>query len=656
MTTAERGPVDRAGNLALARLETSLGAVAIAAIDIVFANVMLRFPTTFTRVLHGVWDLALAFGLGLFADVVMTAVDKLPRWWLRWLAMFALGTAGMFFMVNRFFVRQADAWFEGRFAIPFYWLFLLSSGLGVAACVVVGRFVAPRRWFWVAPAALLAVSVTVLNQFLFRDDYIELHAVALWCAATFLGPILAHPFGKLCERLPASRSRAVAAVALALAVVAVVPPSNRVRLALFRSPGSAAAWIYGNVWWSLPSLGGEPDPSVDARWFEPRNEANRPISQDQLVREPPVVVLITIDATRADAVYENRAKLPALDRMMREGVSFENARSAGSQTAVSLTSLFSGKYFSELRWSKFGSGSSRFEYAGGDETPRFVEMLSSHGVETSKVVALTFLRNEFGVAPGFSEERVVTSGRRHATGAQVIEPLLRRIRSIGANEPTFLYAHLTEPHSPYDRGKLKQGPEYERYLSEIAAADGFVDRVMQALSTEALRRRSILIVSADHGEAFGEHGTREHTKTIYDELLRVPLVIWGGHLRARNVSQAVTLLDLGPTILDIFAIETPDWMNGETLVPLLAGRDVTLSRPIFAEGRLRRALLLGDLKVIVDLRRKTVEAFDLAADPKELVNLYDSDPARVAPALATLRAFFDKREHTKDGYRPIYKP
>jgi arylsulfatase A-like enzyme len=648
--------VERASRQVLARLETSLGAVVIAAVDIVFANAMLRFPTIATRFLHGVWDVALAFGLGLFADVVITAVDRLPRWWLRWLAMFALGTAGMFFMVNRYFVRQADAWFEGRFATPFYWLFLLASGLGVAACIVVGRFVAPRRWFWVVPATVLALAAAVLNEIFFRDDYIELHAVAVWCASTLLGPIVAHRLAKAREALSFNQLCAAAALASTLAVLAVVPPSNRVRLALFRSPGGAAALVYGNWWWSLPSLKGAPDASVDPRWFEPREGAARPLSPDQLVREPPVVVLITIDATRADAVYENRDKFPTLDRMMREGVTFENARSAGSQTAVSLTSLFSGKYFSELRWSKFGTGSSRFDYAGADETQRFPAMLQSHGVETSKVVALTFLRNEFGVAPGFGEERVVTSGRRHATGAQVIDPLIRRIRAIGPEVPTFLYAHMTEPHSPYDRGKLKQGPDYDRYLSEIALADDFLDRVVQALSTDALRRRSILIVSADHGEAFGEHGTREHTKTIYDEMLRVPLVVWGGALRPVSVEQPVTLLDLGPTILDIFAIETPDWMNGESLVPLLAGRDVELARPIFAEGRLRRALFLGDLKVIVDLRRKTVEAFDLAKDPKELDNLYDSDPARVAPALATLRAFFEGRTYTKDGYRPIYKP
>jgi len=646
----------RAGE-ALTRLSTALGGVVLAVIDIVFANAMVRMPFG-TRLLHGAWDVALLFGLGVFSDAVMALVDKLPKWWQRWLALFVLGTAGMYWLVNRFFVRQADALFEGRYAAQFYWLFLVGSGLGIAACIVVGRFVAKRRWFWWTPFTVIALAVAVLNEFLFRDDYIELHAVTVWCAASLLGPILAARFASLRPRLSPRATKLLLASAVLLAILSLVPPPNRIRLALFRSPGGAGAWIFGNLWWGLPSLDGAPDASIDPRWFEPRAEGTRAVSSERIVREPPVVVLITIDALRADAVLapENAKKFPTLARLMKEGVTFENARSAGSQTAVSLTSLFAGKYFSELYWTKFGTGSSRFEYAGADETPRFVKTLSDSGVTTSKVVALTFLRNEFGVAPGFSEEKVVTAGRRHATGTQVMEPLLKRIRRIQPGEPIFLYAHLTEPHSPYDRGKLKQGSNYERYLSEISLADEYLNRIASALSTDALRRRSLLIVSADHGEAFGEHGTNEHTKTIYDELIRVPLIVWGGSVTPRTVAQPVTLLDLGPTLLDIFGVETPDWMAGETLVPLLAGSEAVLSRPILAEGRLRRAMLIGDLKVIVDLRRKTVEAFDLKQDPKELVNLYDSDPGRAAPALAALRAYFEKREYTKNGYRPIYKP
>jgi len=163
-------------------------------------------------------------------------------------------------------------------------------------------------------------------------------------------------------------------------------------------------------------------------------------------------------------------------------------------------------------------------------------------------------------------------------------------------------------------------------------------------------------VTSDHGEAFGEHGTFQHTKTIYEELVRVPLLVWGAGVRPQKVDEPVTLVDLNPTICDIFGVPWSEDITGETLVPILRGAKPNLSRPILAEGRLRRALYAGDLKVIADLRRSTVEAYDLSVDPGELDNLFDRERARVAPLLGALDAFFDTRGYKKDGYEPPYKP
>ena len=97
---------------------------------------------------------------------------------------------------------------------------------------------------------------------------------------------------------------------------------------------------------------------------------------------------------------------------------------------------------------------------------------------------------------------------------------------------------------------------------------------------------------------------------------------------------------------------------GQTLVPLLAGGDKELDRPVFAEGRLREALYYGGVKVIEDSRRKTVEVYDLERDPGELDNLFDREPARSQPALAALRAFFaaNALANKRPGYTPPYKP
>jgi arylsulfatase A-like enzyme len=173
---------------------------------------------------------------------------------------------------------------------------------------------------------------------------------------------------------------------------------------------------------------------------------------------------------------------------------------------------------------------------------------------------------------------------------------------------------------------------------------------------EHFGERWALFVSADHGEAFGEHQTYEHAKTLYGELLQVPLLARSPLFRPREIGDRVGLIDLGPTILDLFRIETPATFNGQSLVPFLAGENVELTRPLLAEGRLRQALTEPDgLKVIEDRRRKVVEVYDLASDPRETRNLFDDEPARSDAALAELRAFFAVHTRREAGYEPPYK-
>ena len=102
-----------------------------------------------------------------------------------------------------------------------------------------------------------------------------------------------------------------------------------------------------------------------------------------------------------------------------------------------------------------------------------------------------------------------------------MNPLLGRLHRAGAG-PLFVYTHLMEPHAPYDRGR-RDGTPYERYVSEVAVADVQLGRVL-ALLKKRFADRWVLMVSADHGEAFGEHGTFEHGKTLYEELVHVPLL------------------------------------------------------------------------------------------------------------------------------------
>ena len=413
------------------------------------------------------------------------------------------------------------------------------------------------------------------------------------------------------------------------------------------------------------AVGGPRAPGSGARFFRAARAEDPPIpptGQPLADTSAPVVVFITIDALRADALADRGrdATWPTLARLRDESAWFTRARSPGSQTAVSLTATFSGRTFSELFWARHGVGSARFEYAAADPTPRLPAMLDEEGIDTFKVVGTNFLANEFGTASGFARETLASQGRRHAKAREIEGPLVEALKKV-RREPAFFYAHFMEPHAPYDRGEVKEGSKKERYLSEIAALDETFDRLLTVLDGPRLRGRAWLVVSSDHGEAFGEHDSWEHTKTLYDEMIRVPLLVRGPGVVPRVIEEPVTLLDVGPTVLDLFRLPTPSGWAGQTLVPLLRGDDVALERPILAEGRLRRAIVMPDgMKVIVDLRRKVVEAYDLTNDQMELVDVWDDGPpgarSRAQVAAAALEAYYLEREARAPGYRPVYKP
>jgi len=336
-------------------------------------------------------------------------------------------------------------------------------------------------------------------------------------------------------------------------------------------------------------------------------------------------------------------------------VHFRHASSPGSQTSVSLSSLFSGRYYSQLRWSRFGEGKTRFLYAADDQTVRWPQLLSDAGVETHSVLGLIFLQSRFGVAGGFEHERVVVTGRRHGRAPTIMRPLLSKLAKLKQG-PAFLYAHLMEPHEPYNRGRVREGSAWERYLSEVDVVDHWLGQLVDTMKRHH-RRRGIIIVSADHGEAFGEHGTKFHTKTLYQELVHVPLIFWGAGLYRRVVDQPVGLVDVGPTVLHMFRQPAPADCAGVSLLPLMRVHEATVSRPVFIEGRLRRGMYTDDgLKVIEDTVRKVVEVYDLNDDPGELHNLFGRGGARVDRAVAQLRAWYQANTLRKDGYEPPYKP
>jgi arylsulfatase A-like enzyme len=297
----------------------------------------------------------------------------------------------------------------------------------------------------------------------------------------------------------------------------------------------------------------------------------------------------------------------------------------------------------------------RFSYPAADDTPRFPALLRQAGVHTESFLGLRFLAADYGIARGFEVEHLLAVAGEHALASTVMTPLISTLQQSPLSEPTFFYAHLMEPHEPYDRGERSDGSDWARYLSEIEAVDTWIAQLWTVLQ-QRFAERAFLIVTSDHGEAFGEHGTRFHGKTLYEELLRVPLIMAGPGIAPQRRDERVSLIDLGPTVLHLFGVRPPELSMGSSLLPSLTGEPHALRRPLFAEGRLKRVYYAaGNLKVIEDDICKCIEVYDLDADPGELHPLPNIDSTRAARAIAEMRAFFAKRQLSRPGYRPPFR-
>jgi len=607
------------------------------------------------RLAHHAFDAAETLGLGALAATLAGSFVRLvplPTWGMR-AAAFALAVGVVYAVIGEYLALQASHVLGGRATVP-----LLINDFGfIGAAFVAGPLVAahvakmPR--FGLVPA-LVGALLMVADQLPLRDDYAGIHGLVAVGAALVAGPALAPCTLRFAERLTRRLAGRItlAAVGLFSLFGLAVPPPNAVRLELFRQPCAVAAWVLASTSWRRPALRAPvvvaPSPWLDDRSAEPPIPPGPP-----LLPHDAVVVLITVDALRADVAPENDVRFRTLAAMKRDGVVFTRATAPGAQTPISIGTMFSGLYFSQQRWATYGTGADRYPYPAEDPSPRVPELLSMHGVTTVQEAAYVFLTGPFGVARGFQREASHGQSRAAAHANVLISGLLEELARPG-DEPRFLFAHLAEPHAPYRVGR--GATDFDHYLNAVGEADAQIGHVLAYLSAH-LGQRWALIVSADHGEAFGDHETYEHAKTLYEELIHVPLLVRSPALPPRTVDQRVSLIDLGPTLLDLFGVSTPATFNGQSLVPLLAGRSVTLTRPILAEGRMRTALLEPDgLKVIEDPRRKVVEAYDLAIDPGETRNIFDVEPARVDGALAWMRKFFDRRTLRDGGYEPPYKP
>jgi hypothetical protein len=672
-------PGPRALEPAGAAAAVLLGFAAVALVDAIAGPLLARPATIALLVKREIWGVSaiLLAGVAIAVDsAILVAAGRhlgaslapsskvgraLPY---AFLAAFHALVATAF--LTEFLARQAGSFVDGTAAKVLLAMFVAGFGVGLAVLVAIANALAHHRWLRIVPV-VGGLGGAIYNHLFLRDDYADVHTAIGWVAAVGFGFGVAPSVASLLAHRPRVVRTLVAVTALWAALGVVAPAPNDVRLELFRSPGSGAYALALAVW-RLPELP-PPVPHPGQEAFYTSREGLAAIAPTARPREggAPVVVFITIDAFRADLLQDRKkdALWPTLAKLRDESVVFTRARSPGTQTAISLSAVFSGKFFSQLYWRK-GPGDAGLDYPAEDPSPRFTTLLDQAGVATAKSTSVQFLQNDFGVAPGFKEELYWPKDRKSVMADKVLPPLLARLER-ASDEPLFVYSHFMEAHGPYTSGRrnvsatgkvigLAHPSGYVMYVGSVAALDDVVAKILAACERPNLAGRVLFIVSADHGEGFGEHGAFQHGKTLYAEMTEVPLFVRGPGLTPHVVDDPVTLVDVGPTVLDWMGVATPGSYMGQSLVPALLGRKAELSRPIVAEGRLRRSLIVGDVKIVVDERNKVVEAFDVAKDPGERVNLWDTDRERALPAAAAYRAFFEAHTLKREGYTPPYRP
>ena len=366
------------------------------------------------------------------------------------------------------------------------------------------------------------------------------------------------------------------------------------------------------------------------------------------------VVLISIDTLRQGEGASGSARpvTPNLDRLSQDSVVFDRAYSLASYTAKSVGPFLLGKYSSETHcdWSHFNRFTKKDVFVA--------QRLQQASVHTVSVQGYWYFFANTGLERGFdvinksaAPALVTVDGDSNTNGDKVSDAALVELAKPELlQQPFFMWIHYVDPHSEYvphegfDFGNTSR----QRYDGEVAFVDHHVGRVLEALEKSLFYDRTAIIVTSDHGEAFAEHGMIRHGFELWEELVRVPLIVRVPGVTARHVQARRSAIDLAPTILDLCGVPLPtpsatDFLSGSSLVPDLLTSGEPAERPVFIDMAAgpnnadRQALIEGDKKLVASGGR-ALSLFDLAADPGEKNDLLD-DPAQAEPMLAKFKAF-----------------
>ncbi len=374
------------------------------------------------------------------------------------------------------------------------------------------------------------------------------------------------------------------------------------------------------------------------------------------------VVMIVLDAAGArhfSAYGYGRPTTPAIARLASEGALFEEAYSPVGFTVLAMSSVWTSEYPEEHH------NGVPYNARLDDQAQTLAETLAARGVHTAAFVDNASAGPAFGLDQGFGDMDELYLRGPH--GAEIFPRLAGAWIEQHRGDRFFAYLHFREPHFPYTppppydtlfgpegplararRGEIEwfTAVNWKRasisdaqvehlgrlYDGNLRYADEQIAALRRRLEAAGVWERTVVLVTADHGEALHEHDFIGHQQQLYADVVHVPLVVrWpkGRGPAGVRVRALVDLLDIAPTIAEIFGAPRPAGFRGRSLLPVVLGapgKDAVVARS--AEEQPKYALRHDRYHYIYHSARGEDELYDLAADPAETRDLSDGAPVR----------------------------
>ena len=369
---------------------------------------------------------------------------------------------------------------------------------------------------------------------------------------------------------------------------------------------------------------------------------------ENLPDPPKNLLVLLVDTLRVDHLQfmgYDRNTSPNIDKLAAESTVFARTYATSPHTPRSIPAIFFSRYPSRTQWR---GGQYNYPKITPENLGLF-EVLAENGHQNYGMSSHFYFDEKRGIRQGFAEwnndgagtiaesNDDIASPRTWEKVEPLIEELAARQKSPDA-KPFSLFVHLFEPHARWIQHDEFEFPRKEggdsridAYDSEIAFMDSYVGKIVDKFKATGLWEDTVVVLVSDHGEGFNEHGYFFHGQTLYNEIVHVPLVIRVPGWFHRTIETPTSLVDIAPTLVDLFGYPIPKDFDGVSLAPAMLGEPLT-ARPVYVEllpytswKEHHKAVIDGSMKFISVYTSGAEELYDLSTDPGEQVNLVKKD-------------------------------